>query len=76
MLLLARSWLFFRGEGLIFQDIHTKQVRSSSISGYKMQKIYGGKIYSGSAPLAQNYTNQISSQKIAQEVWNIKLDLV
>ena len=30
-------------EGLIFQDIHTKQVRSSSISGYKMQKIYGGK---------------------------------
>ena len=68
MLLLARSWLFFRGEGLIFQDIHTKQVRSSSISG--------GKIYSGSAPLAQNYTNRISSQKIAQEVWNIKLDLV
>ena len=41
-----------------------------------MQKIYGGKIYSGSAPLAQNYTNQILSQKIAQEVWNIKLDLV
>ena len=65
---------FFRWEGLIFQDIHTKQVRSSSISGYKMQKIYGGKIYSRSAPLAWNYTNRISSQKMAQEVWNIKLD--
>ena len=60
--------------GFIFQDIHTKQVRSSSISGYKMQKIYGGKIYSSSAPLAWNYTNWISSQKMAQEVWNIKLD--
>ena len=60
--------------GFIFQDIHTKQVRSSSISGYKMQKIYGGKIYSGSAPLARNNTNKISSQKMAQEVWNIKLD--
>ena len=34
-----------------------------------MQKINGGKIYSGSAPLAQNYTNRILSQKIAQEVW-------
>ena len=60
--------------GFIFQDIHTKQVRSSSISGYKMQKIYGGKIYSRSAPLARNYTNRISSEKMAQEVWNIKLD--
>ena len=74
MLLLARSWVFFSSRGFIFQDIHTKQVRSSSISGYKMQKIYGGKIYSCSAPLAWNYTNRISSQKMAQEVWNIKLD--
>ena len=73
MLLLARSWVLFRWEGLIFQDIHTKQIRSSSISGYKMQKIYGGKIYSGSAPLARNYTNRILSQKMAQEVWKIKL---
>ena len=63
-----------RWKGLIFQDIRTKQVRSSSISDYKMQKIYGGKIYSSSAPLARNYTNRISSQKMAQEVWNIKLD--
>ena len=55
--------------GFIFQDIHTKQVRSSSISGYKKkQKVYGGKIYSRSAPLARNYTNRISSQKMAQEV--------
>ena len=66
--------MFFRWEGLIFQDIHTKQVRSSSISDYKMQKIYGEKIYSGSAPLARNYANRISSQKMAQEVRNIKLD--
>ena len=74
MLLLARSWVFFSLRGFIFQDIHTKQVRSSSISGYKMQKIYGRKIYSRSAPLARNYTNRISSEKMAQEVWNIKLD--
>ena len=38
-----------------------------------MQKIYGRKIYSCSAPLAPNYTNRISSEKMAQEVWNIKL---
>ena len=75
MLLLARSWVFFSLRGFIFQDIHTKQVRSSSISGYKMQKIYGRKIYSRNfAPLARNYTNRISSEKMAQEVWNIKLD--
>ena len=60
---------FFSLRGFIFQDIHTKQVWSSSISGYKMQKkIYGGKIYSRSAPLARNYTNRISSQKMEQEV--------
>ena len=29
---------FFSLRGFIFQDFHTKQVRSSSISGYKMQK--------------------------------------
>ena len=70
MLLLARSWVFLSLRGFIFQNIHTKQVRSSSISGYKMQKIYaGGKIYSRSAPLARNDTNRISSQKMAQEVW-------
>ena len=65
---------FFSLRGFIFQDIHTKQVRSSSISGYKMPKIYGRKIYSNSAPLARNYTNRISSEKMAQGVWNIKLD--
>ena len=59
---------FFYLRGFIFQDIHTKQVRSLSISGYKMQKIYGRKIYSHSAPLARNYTNRIWSEKMAQEV--------
>ena len=29
---------FFSLRGFIFQDIHTKQDRSSNISGYKMQK--------------------------------------
>ena len=32
--------------GFILCDIHKNQWRSSSNSGYKMQKICGGKIYS------------------------------
>ena len=33
--------------------------------GLQNTKIYGGKIYSRSATLARNYTNRISSQKMA-----------
>ena len=46
MLMLSRSWTFFALTGFIFRDIHQKQGRSSSKSGFKMQKICGWKICS------------------------------
>ena len=36
----------FALKGFIFRDIHKKQGRSSSNSGYKLQKLCGWKIYS------------------------------
>ena len=42
---------------------HKKQGRSSSNSGYKTRKIYGGKIYSRSAPLTRKHTNRIVKSK-------------
>ena len=49
--------------GFILYDIHKKQGRSSSNSGYKIRKIYGVKIYSRSAPLAQKDKNRIFESK-------------
>ena len=46
MLMLSRSWKFFVFCGFFFHDIHKKQGRSLSKSGYKIQKICGGKMYS------------------------------
>ena len=44
--MLARSWTFLLFEVFFFHDIHKKQRRSLSKSGYKIQKICGGKMYS------------------------------
>ena len=49
--------------GFIIRDIHKKQGRSSSNSGYEIQKICGWKIYSRRAPLARKYTNRIFESK-------------
>ena len=48
----------------------------ASISATKCKKYVAGKFTHTvlPAPLAQNYTNRISRQKMAQGVWNIKLD--
>ena len=65
---------FFRWEGLSFRIFTQNKLGVRAFRATKCKKKYGGKIYSRSAPLARNYTNWISSQKMAQEVWNIKLD--
>ena len=65
---------FFRWEGLSFRIFTQNKLGVRAFRATKYKKTYGGKIYSGSAPLVRNYTNRISSQKMAQEVWNIKLD--
>ena len=46
MLRLSLSLNVFALSGFIFRDIHKKQGRSSSNSGYKMPKKCGWKIYS------------------------------
>ena len=46
MLMLSPSLTCFALRGLIFRDIHKIQGRSSSNSGYKIQKICGWKICS------------------------------
>ena len=58
-----RQLSVFPLRGFIFYDIHKKQGMSSSNSGYKIRKIYGGKIYSRSAPLARKHTNRIFESK-------------
>ena len=54
----------FALRGFIFRDIHKKQGRSSSNSGYKIQKLYvTGKYTRARAPLARKYTNRIFESK-------------
>ena len=65
---------FFRWECLSFRIFTQNKLGVRAFRATKCKKIYGRKIYSRSAPLARNYTNRISSEKMAQEVWNIKLD--
>ena len=58
----------FALRGFIFRDIHKKQGRSSSNSGYKIQKNVAGKYTRVRVPLARKYTNRIYlSQKITQQ---------
>ena len=44
--MVSRSWTFFVLREFIFGDIHKKQGRSSSSSGYEIEKICGWKMYS------------------------------
>ena len=53
----------FALRGIMFRDIHKKQGRSSSNSGYEIPKICGWKIFSARAPLACKYTNLIFESK-------------
>ena len=65
----APTWRnVFALRGFIFRDIHKKQGRSSSNSGYKIQKNVVGKYTRVRVPLARKYTNRIYlSQKITQQ---------
>ena len=53
----------FALRGFIFRDIHEKQGRSSSNSGYEIQMYVAGKYTCARAPLARNYTNRIFQSK-------------
>ena len=53
----------FALRGFIFRDIHKKQGRSSSNSGYEIQKYVTGKYTRARAPLARKYTNRIFESK-------------
>ena len=50
-------------KGFIFRDIHKKQGRSSSYSGFQLQKICGGNYTRARAPLARKSTNGIFESK-------------
>ena len=54
----------------MFRDIHKKQGRSSSNSGYRIQKICGWKIYSRTRTFgAEVHKSNIRVKKLAQQVW-------
>ena len=53
----------FALRGFIFRDIHKNQGRSSSDSGYEIQKKGAGKYTRARAPLARKYTNRIFESK-------------
>ena len=64
--MLSPSWTF--------RDIHKIQGRSSSNSGYKIQKICGWKIYSRRAPLAREYTKSNIRVKRWHKYENSEID--
>ena len=49
--------------GFIFRDIYKKQGRSSSNSGYKIQKYVAGNYARASEPFARKYTYRIFESK-------------
>ena len=53
----------FALRGFIVRDIHKKQGRSWSSSGYEIQKICRWKYTRARAPLVRNYTNRIFESK-------------
>ena len=53
----------FALRGFIFCDIHKKQGRSLSNSGYEKNKYVAGKYTRARAPLARKYTNRIFESK-------------
>ena len=57
--------VFFALMGFIFRDIHKKQGRNFSNSGYKIQNYVAGKYTCARAPLARKrkYTNRIFGSK-------------
>ena len=60
----------FALRGFIFRDIHKNQGRSSSNSGYRIQKICGWKIYSRTRTFgAEVHKSNIRVKKLAQQVW-------
>ena len=59
----------FALRGVIFRDIHKNQGRSSSNSGYRIQKICGWKIYSRTRTFrAEVHKSNIRVKKLAQQV--------
>ena len=59
----------FALRGFIFRDIHKKQGRSSSDSGYEIQKIWDWKIYSRTRTFgAEVQKSNIRVKKLAQQV--------
>ena len=61
LLLLLLLLLLLRGFNLC--DIHKKQGRSSSNSGYEIQKICGWNITRARTPLVRKYTDRIFESK-------------
>ena len=62
----------FSLRGFIFHDIHRKQGRSSSNSGYKIQKIYGGKICSPT----RTFGAKVHRSNIRVKRWQNKYEIL
>ena len=62
--------LVFALRGFIFRDIHKKQGRSSSNSGYKIQKICGWKIYSRT----RTFGAEVHKSNIRVKRWHNKYE--
>ena len=62
--------LVFALRGFIFRDIHKKQGRSSSNSGYRIQKICGWKIYSRT----RTFGAEVHKSNIRVKRWHNKYE--
>ena len=60
----------FALRGFIFRDIQKKQGRSSSNSGYKIQKMCGWKIYS----LTRTFGAEVDKSNIQVKRWHFKYE--
>ena len=60
----------FALRGFIFRDIHKKQRRSSSNSGYRIEKICGWKIYSRT----RTFDGEVHKSNIRVKNWHNKYE--
>ena len=65
---------FFPWEGLSFRIFTQNKLGVRAFWATKCKKYMTEKFTRAAHLMARNYTNRISSEKMAQEVWNIKLD--
>ena len=68
------TWMFFRWEGLSFRIFTKNKERVRAIGATKYKKYMAGNLLTHAHLCRESTQIEYSSQKTAQQVWNIKLN--